>query len=637
MATRLRQSTIDDDQTSSEHRLGAFRWVAYVLAAALTLFQLYTALYGTYVSLVQGAIHLGGALGLIYLFYPASANYDVSRRLLWLDIPLSLSALGVNLYIVWQYERLVTDAILLGYSTLDKYVAVIGILLLLEATRRCVGLPIVVIAVAAIGYGIFGPYLSLFSHPGLEWDRMATETFLSSSSVFGTPIQVSSTYIYIFLLFGVLLVRTKIGQFFTDLAFAAVGRFTGGPAKAAVIASGLQGMVSGSSISNTVASGSFTIPMMKRVGFKPEFAAATEAAASTGGQLAPPVMGAAAFIMAALTGVPYNELIVLAAVPALLYFAGVLISVHFEANRQGIVGLPVEEIPAWGDVLKRAHLLLPLIVIIATLLSGRTPTYAALLGIGTAVFVSWFRSDTRLGPAATIQLLVEAARVALPVIAACATAGIIAGTVTKTGVGGKLAGDMIELAGGYFSLTLLLTMLTCLVLGMGLPTTANYVVTATIAAPILIANFDIPLVAAHMFVFYFGILADITPPVCLAAYAGAGIANANPMRSGVNAFRLAIGAFLVPFVFVAAPVLVLEDATIATFLPVLATTLLGMICISGSVMGFFWKELSWSNRTLLFAGGLLLVVPVYTASALGLLIMMLVTALQIRKPPQAAD
>lgn len=637
MATRLRQSTIADDQTSSEHRLGAFRWVAYVLAAALTLFQLYTALYGTYVSLVQGAIHLGGALGLIYLFYPASANYAVSRRLLWLDIPLSLSALGVNFYIVWQYDRLVTDAILLGYSAQDKYVAVIGILLLLEATRRCVGLPIVVIAVAAIGYAIFGPYFSLFSHPGLEWDRMATETFLSSSSVFGTPIQVSSTYIYIFLLFGVLLVRTKIGKFFTDLAFAAVGRFTGGPAKAAVIASGLQGMVSGSSISNTVASGSFTIPMMKRVGFKPEFAAATEAAASTGGQLAPPVMGAAAFIMAALTGVPYNELIVLAAVPALLYFAGVLISVHFEANRQGIVGLPVEEIPAWGDVLKRAHLLLPLIVIIATLLSGRTPTYAALLGIGTAVFVSWFRSDTRLGPAATIQLLVEAARVALPVIAACATAGIIAGTVTKTGVGGKLAGDMIELAGGYFSLTLLLTMLTCLVLGMGLPTTANYVVTATIAAPILIANFDIPLVAAHMFVFYFGILADITPPVCLAAYAGAGIANANPMRSGVNAFRLTIGAFLVPFVFVAAPVLVLEDATIATFLPVLATTLLGMVCISGSVMGFFWKELSWSNRTLLFAGGLLLVVPVYTASALGLLIMMLVTALQIRKPPQAAD
>lgn len=606
-----------DREAAYRTRLGKWGWITLAIGVALTIFQLYTAFRGPYVSLIQGAIHLGTALGLIFLLYPAKKEWSEKEGVPLYDAVLAVTAMGVNYYIVVNYEYLQSEAQVFGFTAVDVTIATLGVLLVLEATRRCVGLPIVVIATLALAYGLFGPYIPIFRHAGFNWPQLSTEMFFSSSAIFGTPIQISSTFIYLFLFFGVVLLKTNIGQFFTDLAFGLTGRFTGGTAKAAVAASGLQGMVSGSSVANTVTSGSFTIPMMKRAGFRPEFAAATEASASTGGQIMPPLMGAAAFIMAEYTGIPYNEIIIIAFIPAVLYFSGVFMGTHFEAKKQGILGLPRDQLPVFTRLLKRIDLLLPLAVIIGLLFLGRTPTNAALWGIGTAFILSLLRSDTRLSPLDTLKLLGQGARTALPVIAACASAGIIVGIVTKTGLGAIVAGGLLTLALGQFFLLMFFTMIACIILGMGLPTTANYVVTATIAAPALL-EFDVPVIAAHMFVFYFGIVADITPPVCLAAYAGAGLANANPLSSGVNAVKLAIAAFIIPYIFVSNPILLLEGATASNLIPAIITALIGMGAISAAIMGYFIGPANIVERLALVAGGLSLVYPELLISLTGL-------------------
>lgn len=600
--------------------LGKWAWVVTIIGLSLTLFHLVTAYKGVYPSLIQGPIHLGTGLALIYLLYPARKHWTKKKGVAWYDVILSLLALFTNYYIVFNYERLVTKAIIFGFQPIDIIVATVGILLLLEATRRAVGLPIVVIALLALAYSLWGKGIPVFGHAGFTWKNLSTEMFYKSNAIFGIPIQISSQYIYLFLFFGVLLVKTDIGKFFNDLAFALTGRFTGGTAKAAVAASALQGMVTGSSVANTVGSGSFTIPMMKRAGFRPEFAAAAEASASTGGQIMPPIMGAAAFIMAEYTGVPYSEIIIIAIIPAILYFSGVFMGAHFEAKKHGILGVPKDELPTPKNILKKLDLLIPLVTIVTLLLIGRTATYAALWGIGSAFIVSLFRKSTRMSFRGVIDALEGGARAALPVIAACATAGIVVGTVVLTGLGGKIAGGIVDLAQGQFFLILFFTMLASILLGMGLPTTANYVVTASMAAPAILNAFpDIPVIAVHMFVFYFGIVADITPPVSLAAYAGAGIAGANPMKSGVTAFKLAIAAFIIPYVFVMHPQLLLQgDANFITIAPTVFTALLGMAAISAAMIGFFIKHSNWIERILLFAAGLLLVYPEMMMSFIGM-------------------
>src|SRR5699024_2014959 len=418
----------------------------------------------------------------------------------------------------------------------------------------------------------------ILSHPGFSLDAVATDLWFQESGVFGTPIQISSKFIYLFLFFGVLLIHTNIGKIFNDMAFALTGKYTGGTAKAAVAASGMQGMVSGSSVGNTVASGSFTIPMMKKAGFKPVFSAATEASASTGGQIMPPLMGAAAFIMMEYLGVQYSTIMLAAAIPAILYFTGIFIGTHFEAKKLGILGLPKSELPVFRSLfLKYGYLLLPLFMIIGTILIGFTPQRAALLGVVSAFLVSFIRKETRMSIRKIIHVLEQGARVALPVIAAVATAGVIAGVISMTGLGSKFAAGIIALSNGVMILALIFTMIACIILGMGLPTTANYVVTATVAAPALINEFGIAPIAAHMFVFYFGIVADITPPVCLAAYAGAGIARANPFKSGVTAVKLAIAAFIIPYIIVYNPILVLVDVTPVNLVLAIITAVIGMI------------------------------------------------------------
>src|SRR5690625_5027990 len=643
VADEQAQEVLREHDTASRFRtdLGWWGWLVGGLSIALTLFHLYTALTGSRPTLIQGSIHVGGAVAIIFLLYPARKKplgaptgavwkdflLGRGRGVPWYDFVLSVLGLAANLYIVYRYDFLRSPQPgIFGYDTIDYVVAIMGIVLVLEATRRCVGLPIVIVAGTAFLYGVFGNYSPLFRHSGNDFTDYAATTFLETGAIFGTPIQVSSTFIYLFLLFAVVLIQTNIGTYFTDLAFRAAGRYTGGPAKAAVAASGLQGMVSGSSVANTVASGSFTIPMMKKSGFKPHAAAATEATASTGGQLMPPIMGAAAFIMAEYTGVPYSEIIIIAIIPALLYFLGVMLSAHFEAKREGLGGMAKADLPSMRSLVTRIDLILPLVVIVYMLLSGSSPARAALWGIGVAFALSFLRKETRLSPRGIVELMIAGARTALPVIAACASAGIVAGTVTNTPLGQRLGRGVIELAGGNFAMVLILTMLACLVLGMGLPTTANYVVTATVAAPILV-EFGVELIAAHMFVFFFGILADVTPPVCLAAFAGAGIARSNPLRTGVTALRLAVAGFLIPYVFVLQPAMLLQGDWQEIPIPLL-TVIAGMVSLAAGMAGHFLIRVNHLERVLLIAGGVALVYPGVLISTVGLLLVIVTAVLQ---------
>ncbi|PWA11052.1 C4-dicarboxylate ABC transporter [Pueribacillus theae] len=630
-----------DRESTYRRNLGKWSWIVMFLAVSLTLFHLFTGYRGAFEARIQGPIHLGTALGLIFLLYPIKKGLQRKQKgVPWYDAILAIVALGVGYYNVIFYDELVSQKIVFGYTMMDYIVATLGVLLVLEAARRCVGLPIVFVAGAAILYALFGNHIptKLFAHRGFSWEILSTDLYLTTKGIFSTPIQVSSTFIFLFLLFGVMLIRTGVGQFFNDLAFAITGRFTGGQAKAAVVASALQGMVSGSSVANTVGSGSFTIPMMKKAGYKPEFAAATEASASTGGQIMPPVMGAAAFIMATYTETPYSHIMIVAVIPAMLYFLGVFLGVHFESKKMGIVGFTKDSLPRMGQLMiERGYLILPLVVIFYTLVTGRTPMRAALIAILVSFLVSLVRKETRMSIKGIIHAFEEGARSALPVIAACAAAGIIVGVVVQTGLGGRIANGIIALGGGSLILTLVFTMIACLILGMGLPTTANYIVTATMAAPALILGLDVPVLAAHFFVFYFGIVADITPPVCLAAYAGAGLARANPFMSGVIATKLATAAYIIPFIFVLNPQMLLIDAEVWTVVFSVATSIVGMIGVSSGMMGYFIRKAYMWERVVLIIGGLGLITPNHIQDIIGVIMILAILLIQSRRPKDVIE
>lgn len=624
-----------DKENQFRTKIGKWAWVVTFLGVALTIFHLYTGYFGTLPTQKQGAIHLGTALGIVFLLYPAKKEWmNTQKNVPWYDVMLAFTAMYVAYHKIIFFDSILQSRIS-GYSSLDVIISILGIILVLEATRRTVGVPIVIVASLAILYALFGNYVptQILSHPGFALERLGPNLWFQESGVFGTPIQISAKFIYLFLFFGVILVHTPIGKFFNDLAFAVTGRFTGGTAKAAVVASALQGTVSGSSVGNTVASGSFTIPMMKKAGFTPEFAGATEASASTGGQIMPPMMGAAAFIMMEYLGVSYATIMLAALIPAILYFTGIFIGTHFEAKRLRIFGMPKDKLPIFKSLMiKNGYMLIPLFVIIGTIMIGFTPQRAALFGIVAAFLVSYVRKESRMNVRQIIHLFEQGARVALPVISAVATAGIIAGVVSITGLGSKFAAGIIALSNGYLILALFFTMIACIVLGMGLPTTANYVVTATIAAPALINDFMVAPLAAHMFVFYFGIVADITPPVCLAAYAGAGIAKANPFKTGVTAVKLAIAAFIIPYVFIYNPILVLVDVTPLKLLTAVITAIIGMIGVSSAVIGYFTRDSRMWERVVLFAGGIMLIVPELLSSAIGIVLITGIWFIQSRRP-----
>jgi TRAP transporter 4TM/12TM fusion protein len=627
-----------DKESSFRRYKGVMSIIISIIALAFAGYQLYTAQFGIFTAQVHRPIHLCFVLLLAFLLYPARKKSR--ERLTAVDVLLALATVAVGIYMVANHWELAFRAG--DYTTLDLIIGAVGIFLVIEATRRVVGLPIVIVALVFLLYNYFGKYIPGFmQHIGFPVDRIISHMWFTTEGIMGIPLGVSSTFIFLFIMFGAFLEKTGIGKFFIDIANAIAGRASGGPAKVAVITSALEGTVSGSSVANTVGSGSFTIPMMIKLGYRREFAGAVEAAASTGGQLMPPIMGAAAFLMSEFTKTPYVEIAKSAIIPALLFFAGIFITVHLEAKKTGLRGLPKEEIPSFWTLLKRqGYLFLPLVAIIYMLVEGRTPTFAALFGIYTAIGVDLISTlvlairKKRLKATMIeffwdcVKALETGARGAVGVALACASAGIIVGTVTLTGLGLKMGDGLVSLAQGNLLLTLFFTMITSLILGMGAPTTANYVITSTIAAPALI-KLGVPMLAAHMFVFYFGIVADVTPPVALAAFAGAGIAKANPLKTGVNATKLAIAAFLVPYFFVYSPTLLLINTDWVVAIRVVIGALLGMVCVGAATEAWFLTNSPWWERIIFLAAGLLLIEPSITTDLIGAALMAAAIILQV--------
>ena len=614
------------------------KYIIYFGLLAFTLFQVYTAIFGQFPAQIQRTIHLGFALVFIFLLFPAVRKLS-KKGIPFYDYGLALISIFVGSYWVLNYERLVQS---LGkLETLDFYVGLLAIILVLEAARRAVGLPIAIIAVLFLLYAFYGPYMPDFmAHRGQSLDSIVNLMYFSTDGILGTPLAVSSTFIFAFLLFGAFLVKTGVGQYFNDLAISVAGKLTGGPAKVAIFSSALQGTISGSSVANVVTSGSYTIPMMKRLGYNKNFAGAVEASASTGGQLMPPIMGAAAFLMVEFIGrnITYWDVAKAAAIPALLYFVGIWIMTHFEAKRLGLRGLKDEEMPNRAHVFKKIYLLIPIVLIIVLMVSGVPVIHAALYGILSCIVVGILNPDVKFGVKEFIDALVEGARSALAVAAATACAGIIVGVVVKTGLGLSLANSLVKLAGGSILLTLFFVMIASLILGMGAPTTANYVITSTIAAPAIITLLapDVPasaapiviVLSAHFFVFYFGIIADITPPVALAAFAASGISGGDPIRTGVNSAKLAIAAFIIPYMIVFSPALLMIDVTMGEVVWVVFSAVMGMIAIGAGVIGYWYRKVNVIERLVLLAAGLAMIYPESLSDTVGLIVFAIMFVIQ---------
>ena len=618
----------DKDSDTMEYT-GLMAKFVSALAITFSIFQLYTATFGVLDAQLQRAVHLGFGLALVYLLYPTRKSWS-RTKVHPLDVLLAILGAAAPAYILIEYNQLVLRSGLV--TNVDLAVGLVGILLVVEATRRVVGLPMVTVVVLFLAYAFAGPYMpGVLAHRGLTLSQLVGHLYFTTEGVFGIPLGVSSTFIFLFILFGAYLESTGLGKFFIDLANSIAGWASGGPAKVAVLSSGLMGTVSGSSVANVVGTGSLTIPMMKKLGYHKNFAGAVEAAASTCGQLMPPVMGAAAFLMAEFVGVPYIDIVKAAVIPALLYFTGVWLGVHFEAKRSNLKGMPRDQLPKMSRLLvERGHLAIPLVVIVYLLVTGYTPMRAALVAIVLSILCSALRKSTRMKPIEIIRGLDKGARNVLSVLVACASAGIVIGVVTKTGVGLKLASGLLTLSGGLLLPTMFFTMITAIVLGMGVPTTANYVITSTIAAPAII-QMGVPVLAAHMFVFYFGIIADVTPPVALAAFAGAGIAGGNALKTGVNAAKLAIAAFIIPYMFVLSPVILLIDATIPGLILTTVTAIIGMIALSSALIGYLADDCRIYERILLIAGGLMLINPGLMTDLAGIAIFAVVLLFQLKR------
>ncbi len=600
------------------------------ILALFSLFCIYVTLFTSWLEEIRLTSFVAFIIFIGYLVFPAKKGQQRANYIPWYDIVLMICGTGAFLYytanavtIIQQGSRFETYQIIIG---------VVGILSLAEVCRRSVGMPILIVAGCLILYALlFGLSNPTFSG---KLNYTVRYLFYSKEGIMSTPINVCSKFIVVFIIFGAFLERTGIADFFINIANAFVGGFSGGPAKVAVVASAMEGMVSGSSVANTVGSGSVTIPLMKKTGYKPEFAAAAEASASTGGQIMPPIMGAAAFLMADYVGVPYSNIVVRAILPAVLYFAGIFIAVHLEAKKEGLRGLTKEELPRIKPLLKQTYLLLPLILLVYLVgTSQRSIQYAAAIAIIVAIIVSLFNKENRITPKRIWEALAAGGQGMITVAAACGVAGMIAGTITMTGLANMVINGIVALAGDQVIIALVLTMVCCIILGMGVPTTANYCIMAATCAPILV-RMGVPTLAAHFFVFYFGIVADLTPPVALAAYAGAAIAQANPMKTAITATKLAIGAFIVPYVFALNPAMLFIDTTVVEIVQICITSLVGIFGVSAALEGYFLRHMTWYQRLLSLAGGLMLIYPglVTDAIGMGLIILMVITqVIQNRK------
>ena len=629
--------------------------IRYAMALFM-IFMVYVSMFSSMDGSVRRCWFLGLVLVFVYVMYPIKKGAVTRVNYMpWYDIVLAVLSIGTFGYQIYFLDDLIYKGSRL--DTIDIIIGTLAILLLIEACRRVVGIPIIVVVVAFMAYALLGS--------GMAFKDLIYTLFYTTQA----PIQVCSTYIFLFVLFGAFLEATGIAAFFIDLANAIAGSATGGPAKVAVISSALCGMVSGSSVGNTVTTGSVTIPLMKKTGYPPQFAGAVEAAASTGGQIMPPIMGAAAFLMAEMTGESYNTIIIRAILPAFLYFAGIFIMVHFKAKSMGLKGLKRSELPKFRDIWPKFYLLLPLVVLVYTVMQTGSFTIMLIPGIPLLIYAFGMPNLTVFFPNATsqelyayrdlmttwflpiffvlfiiftlisepnrknVQTYVTAleggTKSCLSVGVACGMAGIVAGVVTSTGLGQIIINAIVAVAGDQLIIALVLTMLCCIVLGMGVPTTANYVIMATTCAPILI-QMGVPLMAAHFFVFYFGIVADITPPVALAAYAGSAIAKADPMKTGLNATRLAIAAFIVPYIFVFSPIMLfIGEYTVFDVVRIVVTSSCGMFLLGAGLIGFMLRKLNMVLRLVCIAAGLCMIDPGAFTDLIGAAVLVVMIVYQV--------
>ena len=606
---------------------GTPKTVIRYLMVAFSLYSIYITLFGKGLREVRLTRFLGMILIIGYLNFPAKKGDHKVNHIPWYDILIMIVGAAGFFYFSFNAKDILMQATKITRDPVMVIMAILSILAMMELCRRSVGIPILCVVGA----------LLVYTFANVRFGKVIYDLFFTTSGVMNTPIDVCAKYIVVFIIFGAFLERTGISSFFIDLANSIAGSTAGGPAKVAVLSSALCGMVSGSSVGNTVTTGSVTIPMMKKTGYQSEFAGAVEAAASTGGQIMPPIMGAAAFLMAEYMGVSYAKVALCAILPAVLYFAGIYIAVHLEAKKLGLRGIPREELPKFSKLIKKIYLLAPLVVLVILVSTNtRTMQFSAAVAIGVTIVVGIFNKDDRITVKKCIDALEAGAKGTITVAVACAMAGVVAGCITSTGLASKLITAIVSVSRGHAMIALILTMLCCIVLGMGVPTTATYCIMAATCAPILVSpEIGIPTMAAHFFVFYFGIVADITPPVALAAYAGSAIAKASPMRTALTATRLAIAAFIVPYICALNPAMLLIDATAIQVVQICITALIGIFGVSAGLSGFLYKPMNPLIRVLSIVGGLTLLIPGLATDIIGLAIVIAVI-LWLRTTSKAA-
>ena len=604
-----------DRESNTRIWTGVPELVIRIMLALFSLFMVWMNLFASFDNRVRHCLFLGFIILFVFILYPAKKGTQKVNHIPWYDIVLAV--VGAACYFNYVINLKSIVAMMTRIGTTEVVLGIIGILILAECCRRVVGIPILCVATAFVLYA----YLPMFA--GKTVQSIVYNLFYTTNGVIGTPISVCCTYIVLFIIFGAFLEATGIANFFIEGANAIAGSASGGPAKVAVISSALCGMVSGSSVGNTVTTGAVTIPLMKKTGYPPEFAGAVEAAASTGGQIMPPIMGAAAFLMAEFTGEPYGTIAMRAILPAVLYFTGIYIAVHLEAKKLGLKGIPREQLPRVRQLLPKIYLLAPLVLLVVMVSTNMyTMAFSAAIAIVAAVAVGLVNNVVEIASKSSnredfltfgkiIDALEGGAKGSITVAVACGVAGIISGCITVTGLASKLLSTIVSLSGGHMIIALALTMLCCIVLGMGVPTTANYCIMAATCAPILMdPSIGVTKMAAHFFVFYFGIVADITPPVALAAYAGSAIAKADPMKTGFNATKLAIAAFIVPYIFAFSPQMLFVDVTGAfQVVQICISALLGIFGVAAALNGFLYRPIPALLRVAMAVGGLGMMIP----------------------------
>jgi len=601
--------------------------LVYYVTIGIALYHFITSFIGYPATHLHRSLHVAMMLFMTFFLYPFN-NKSPRKTIPWYDIVLALLSVSVAVYVWVDYINFINR--MGSPNTMDVVMGTILIVLVLEASRRISGWPLVILSLLFLLYGLVGRNLpGILMHRGYDWRALVNHIFINTEGIYGTSVDVAASYIFLFIMFGTVMNKCGMGRFFNDLALAFAGSTKGGPAKVAVIASGFLGSINGSAVANVVTTGTFTIPLMKKTGYSKEFAGAVESSASVGGQLLPPIMGAAAFIMAEMLGVKYGAIVISATIPALLYYLGILVQVQLRASKKNLKGIPKEDLPKVRDVMReRGHLLIPIAFLLYMLLfSGATVIFSAFWAIVATIVVSMARKSTRMTVKQIFDAFSEGTRAVVSVAVACAVVGIIIGVVSLTGFGLNMANAIIQLGQSNLMLTLVLTMVTCMILGMGLPSIPAYLITATMAAPALV-KLGIPPLAAHMFVFYFAMFANITPPVALASFAAAGLSGGDPMKTGLQSVKLSLAGFIVPYMFIYNTALLLLDTTPFIAIRVSITAIVGVCMIGMATEGYLFTTMNIILRILAFAGALLLITANVVQDAIGLALLILILLYQ---------